>query len=126
MTKPVTQRILYKHFIIEDDGILSAPINRKNYYNSKGKLLTEKNAVGSTIPRIKGELHICSWGYHAGRLAGYHGYADERELVRGARNGRWDSTRDAMYKVLLSEIDTESSHSEKWVGRCFKILKRIA
>jgi hypothetical protein len=125
MTKPVTQRILYKHFIIEDDGTLVAPYNRKNYYNSKGKLLTEKNAVGSAIPRIKGELGICCWGYHAGRLAGYHGYADERELVRAARNGTWDSSRDAMYKVLLSEID-KYAHADKWVGRSFKILKRIA
>lgn len=128
MTPRVTERILYKAFNIQDDTALQALVAGTFYHNEKGKLLTLKNAKGFVVKPISPQAHLemCNVGYHAGTLSGYHSLMDERDAERGTKNGIWDSNYKALYRVLLTGIESGHFRQGKFVGRQFKIIKRIA
>jgi hypothetical protein len=125
MTPRVTRRILYKYFNVNPKGILSAPIAGTKYTTSEGKRLTVSNAVGATMKRIP-RPYLCSKGYHAGTLAGWHGFQDERHLARLVKSKDWDPKWKAIYRVLLHNIGGGSMQQGKFVGESFTILKRVA
>jgi hypothetical protein len=103
------------------------------YLNTKGERLHLDNLEGFVAKPIKGKLRRCNRGYHAGTLRGWFGVnsikewkeesAHRRNLLCEVKLIHVPSIKDGL---VVEKGQERQGIDGKWVGRSFKIIRRVA